>query len=137
MVTAILCLSPFMERLDIEQALFGREAIVVSAKEDAPSGQLVRQRNGFWVRGDGPQNQRVSAVLTAVNLQPWTVTRTAPELWLNSWANYELNEGWPFSQASMTERGEIVHSESEPDLAQLFDLPIPWPGDKPFPRQDQ
>jgi hypothetical protein len=137
MVTAILCLSPFMERLDIEQALFGREAIVVSAKEDAPSGQLVRQRNGFWIRGDGPQNQRVSAVLTAVNLQPWTVTRMAPELWLNSWSNYELNEGWPFSRASMTERGEIVHSESEPDLAQIFDLPTPWPGDKPFPRQDQ
>jgi hypothetical protein len=134
MVIAVLCLSPFMEALDIEQALFGREAIVVSADEDAPSGELVRQRNGFWVRGDGPQNQRVSAVLTAVNLQPWTVTRTTPALWLNPWANYELSEGWPFPQASATERGEIVHGDSDPDLPGLFGLPVPWPGGVPFPR---
>jgi hypothetical protein len=59
-VIAILCLSSFMERLDIEQALFGHEAVVIEGERP---GRLIRQRNGFWVRASGPQNRRVSAVL--------------------------------------------------------------------------
>jgi hypothetical protein len=135
MVTAVLCISPTMERLDIEQALFGREAVIVSADEDPPVGRLVRQRNGFWVRKDGPQNQRVSAVLTAVNLQPWTVGRTKPTVWQNPWATHELRDEWPFPCSTATENGEVIHVDSDPDLESLFDLPDPWPAGVPFPRE--
>ncbi len=75
-VIAVLSLSGFMERIDIAQALFGREAIVISGQQDV--GRLVRQRNGFWFRGEKPIHTRVSAVLMGVGVQPWSVTRAAP-----------------------------------------------------------
>lgn len=129
-VTAVLCMSPFMERLDVEQALFGREAFELG--EDLTT-TLVRQRDGFWVRGDGPQNQRVSAVLTAVNLLPWNVTRVSPDLWLNPWANHPLDQAWPFPEAAVTDDGRIVYRE-EAQVLGHFGLPADWPGGRPFPR---
>lgn len=131
-VIAVLSLSGFMERIDIAQALFGREAIVVSGSGDV--GRLVRQRNGFWFRGSGPINTRVSAVLMGVGLQPWSLTRTAPELWINPWAEHPLAEGWPFTVHTALESGEIVSEENDPALPMLFDLPEGWPEGKPFPR---
>lgn len=130
-VIAVLCLSSFMERLDIEQALFGREAVLV---EGPVAGRLVRQPNGLWFHRNAPINQRVSAVLTAVCVQPWTVGKIAPETWINPWAEHPLAEPWPFTVASAKDSGEIVRSEREPALVELFDLPPEWPPGKPFPR---
>jgi hypothetical protein len=132
-VIAVLCLSSFMERLDIEQALFGREAVVIEGKG---TGRLVRQRNGFWFRGEAPINRRVSAVLTAVCVQPWSVTKIAPELWLNPWAERELGKKWPFTRSSANDSGEILREEGDPDMAGLFGLPREWPPGEPFPRDD-
>ena len=131
-VIAVLSLSGFMERLDIAQALFGREAVVISDSDDA--GRLIRQPNGFWFRGAGPINTRVSAVLMGVGLQPWSLTRIAPELWINPWAEHPLAEGWPFAVHTAHESGEVVSDEKGPDLPTLFDLPENWPEGKPFPR---
>jgi hypothetical protein len=131
-VIAVLSLSGFMERIDIAQALFGREAVVISDPEDA--GRLIRQQNGFWFRGGRPINTRVSAVLTGVGLQPWSSTRIAPELWINPWAEHPLAEDWPFAVHTALETGEVVSEEKDPALAALFDLPERWPEGKPFPR---
>lgn len=132
-VIAVLSLSGFMERIDIAQALFGREAILISGPEDA--GRLIRQRSGFWFRGAEPINTRVSAVLMGVGLQPWSLTRTAPELWINPWAEHRLAENWPFAFHAALENGEVVSEEKEPDLKALFELPDDWPEGEPFPRQ--
>ncbi len=131
-VIAVLALSGFMERIDIAQALFGREAIVISDPGDA--GRLIRQRNGFWFRGSRPINTRVSAVLMGVGLQPQALTRTAPELWVNPWAENPLAEDWPFAVHTALKSGEVVSEEKDPALAALFDLPESWPEGKPFPR---
>jgi hypothetical protein len=130
-VIAVLCLSAFMERLDIEQALFGREAVVI---EGPGAGRLVRQPNGLWFHRGSPVNRRVSAVLTAVCVQPWTVGKIAPELWLNPWAEHELEESWPFTVASAKDSGEITRTERSPAMAEIFELPSEWPPGKPFPR---
>jgi hypothetical protein len=131
-VVAVLSLSGFMERIDIAQALFGREAVVISDPDDA--GLLIRQQNGFWIRASGPINTRVSAVLMGVGLQPWSVTRTAPELWVNPWAGHPLAEDWPFAVHTALETGEVVYEAKDPALAALFELPECWPEGKPFPR---
>lgn len=131
-VIAVLSLSGFMERIDVAQALFGREVVVISGPGD--DGRLVRQQNGFWFRGGEPINTRVSAVLMGVGLQPWSLTRTAPELWINPWAEHPLDEDWPFAIHTALETGEVVPEEKDPPLATLFDLPEPWPEGKPFPR---
>lgn len=131
-VVAVLSLSGFMERRDVEQALFGREAIVISDPNKA--GQVVRQRNGFWFRGAAPINTRVSAVVMGIGIQPWSLTRFSPELWKNPWAEYPLVEPWPFPVHTARDSGEVVYSESDLDLGALFELPEPWPVGKPFPR---
>lgn len=131
-VIAVLSLSGFMERLDVEQALFGREAVVIADPKD--SGRLIRQENGFWFRGGEPINTRVSAVLMGVGLQPWSITRAAPELWINPWAEHPLAEDWPFAVHTALETGEVVYEEKDLGLAALFDLLERWPEGKPFPR---
>lgn len=130
-VIAILCLSSFMERLDIEQALFGHEAVVIEGER---SSRLIRQRNGFWVRASGPQNRRVSAVLTSLCVQPWSVTKVAPEIWLNPWADHEFDSDLPFTALSSDDSGEITSVERDPDMGAIFDLASDWPPGEPFPR---
>lgn len=131
-VIAILCLSSFMERLDIEQALFGHEAVVIEGERPA---RLIRQRNGFWVRASGPQNRRVSAVLTSLCVQPWSVTKIAPEIWLNPWAGHPFGLDLPFTSLSSTASGEITSTARDPDMAAIFDLAKGWPPGDPFPRE--
>jgi hypothetical protein len=133
LVTAVLSNSSFMERIDIEQALFGREAVQVPV-DDTVEPRLVRQRNGFWVRRDGPQNQRVSAVLSAIGLHPWNAPSVVPQIWLNPWANHPLKEEWPFPEATATDSGVISYREAEPNMYSLLSLPARWPGGEPFPR---
>jgi len=133
LVTAVLCASSFMEDRDIEQALFGREAVLIPGGPIS-EGRLVRQRNGFWVRGDGPQNKRVSAVLTAVQLHPWNAPKVTPKLWLNPWADYPLAAGWPFPSARATQDGEMIHEEREAHMHSLLGLAADWPRGHPFPR---
>lgn len=102
LVTAVLGVAPFMRRDDIEQALYGRQMLQYHQRRAGFRGPLpqpkwVRQRDGFWVRGDGPQNRRVSAVLFAKQLHAASVAEVAPELWLNPWAQNPLEEPWPFT----------------------------------------
>lgn len=135
LVTAIYCASTFMTDLDIEQALFGREAVLIPPGPSIEP-KTIRQRNGFWTRGDGPQNRRVSAVLTAVELTPWTVCSQAPKLWLNPWADHPLAEEWPFSVATATDQGAVSRDPQEPSMANLFQLPPQWPAGIPFPSSE-
>jgi hypothetical protein len=125
-------MSPAMERLDIEQALFGSEAVQIpDICTDGAS--LHRQRNGFWMSGGGPENRRVSAVLTALGLHYWNAPRVIPHLWLNPWAVDPLNEQWPFPTATTSDRGRVSYRDVDPHrMYALLDLPNDWPGGRPW-----
>lgn len=88
-------MSAFMEPLDIEQALWGNEAVRIDPEDPELNGELIRQRNGLWATGDGPQYQRVSAVMVGVGLHSANVGRTAPSLWVNKSAHHPLLDTWP------------------------------------------
>ena len=133
-VIAVQCLSAFMELLDIEQALFGSEAFEVPVDEISQA-RLYRQKNGFWISHRGPQNRRVSAVLTGVGLHPTNIGKVAPSLWMNPWAHHPLEDHWPFSQFTATEQGQIAQDERAPGMNEVFDLPLDWPGGKRFARE--
>jgi hypothetical protein len=122
-----------MDRLDIEQALFGSEAVRFQMGTDAEA-RRIRLRNGLWVRRDGPQNRRVSAVLTAVCLHHGNAADVVPHLWRNPWANHPLEESWPFPSAIASDRGEISYCETQPDMHSLLGVTSDWPGAEPFPR---
>jgi hypothetical protein len=69
-----------------------------------------------------------------VGVQPWSLTRVAPELWANPWAEHLLTEDWPFTVHTALETGEVVFEEQDLSLPALFDLPSDWLEGKPFPR---
>ncbi|MGA9284021.1 MAG: hypothetical protein WBV85_01120 [Solirubrobacteraceae bacterium] len=133
LVTAVLCASSFMEDEDIAQALFGREAVLIPTGPTI-EGQLVRQQNGFWMWREGPQNKRVSAVLTAVQVHPWSASKVTPKLWLNPWADYPVTEAWPIPLVTTSQIGEIIYEDSETPIHSLLGLPSDWPHGRPFPR---
>lgn len=130
LVTAVLCESTFMGSEDIGQALYGRVAYKLPLEGGEPV--RFRQRDGFWVRGDGPQNKRVSAVLTAVTLHPANAPAVTPQLWLNPWANHPVEEDWPFPVGTASETGNVIGPEGEVDMHMLLGLPNPWPPGDPF-----
>jgi hypothetical protein len=67
-------------------------------------------------------------------LHPWNASKVTPKLWLNPWADYPLEEGWPFPSATATQAGEITHEEREPQMYSLLGVPADWPRGRPFPR---
>jgi len=74
---------------DIENALFGEEQCTVTFRDNDLIEQVLgRKPNGLWYGPNGPQNKRVSAILVAVNLYPWSIAKVTPILWHNPWANY-------------------------------------------------
>src|SRR5262249_27974940 len=62
LVVAVLGISPFLERRDVEQALFGRHAVQYQ-REPPFATRWVRQPNGIWMGPTGPRRGRLSAVL--------------------------------------------------------------------------
>lgn len=130
LVVAVNCASSFMEDDDIASALYGRSVAYLNtlgvAESAAPPNRL---RDGIWTNDAG---HRMAAVVSAVQLHPWTVTSTAPRLWLNLWAQRRLDADWPFTTWRCSTRGEIEVDEREIDMAALLGVPPGWPGTDRF-----
>jgi hypothetical protein len=120
--------------LDVTNALFGREQVAVRTYED---GRLEtfpsRAGDGAWIGRRGVQHRRVSGVLTALRLRPWTVTMTTPTLWHHPAAAHELvvrNAPW---REVVVDRstGQLSFREPAIRVAGFFDLDDHWPGPEP------
>lgn len=134
LVVAVLGTSSFLELRDVEQSLFGREAFEYEMGGGTGS-RLIRQRNGVWMGPTGPRATSVTAVLSASGVQPWTVARELPNLWLNPWAKRPLSVSLPFASATANNRGLVEYYERSTSAAEVFGLAPDWPGpDEPFPR---
>lgn len=132
LVVAVNCASSFMHDGDIASALYGSGA--VQYEMGVPkSPTWVRLRDGTWIGEQGPRGQHMSAVLSAVQLHPWTAVKTAPRLWLNPWPHKPFQGDWPFSTWRCTDEGLVASDEQTPDMADLLGLPLDWPGpEEPF-----
>jgi hypothetical protein len=78
-------------RHDLEQALFGKEVVRVADEPDEPDepvgdGRFDREPRGFWQHDDRKQATRVTAVVSAIHLNPWSVGQVSLRLWRNPWA---------------------------------------------------
>lgn len=127
-IVAVLLLGERAEAEAVEPVLYGRTASFVHLRPGrGAAGGLsypYRMRDGFWVGPRGTANTRVSAILTAVNLQPWLAGMTRPTLWLNPQPARPLPRAHiPWDTRML---GTIVHS-SGADPAVLFGLPPHWP----------
>jgi hypothetical protein len=129
-LVAVNCASSFMDDRDVAGALYG--SIAYQYEIGVPdSGRPIRQRDGTWIDDSGPRGRRMSAVLTAVQLHPWTAARTVPQLWLNPWAERPLELDWPLNVWRSTDRGEVDVERRDVSMATLIGLAEDWPGPEP------
>jgi hypothetical protein len=136
-VIAALCLRDFADDEDVEFALYGPEVFRVPIRPDggqAGEGYLDRDPRGLWQRGTAQRATRVSAVLAAVHLAPYTVARAAPTLWTNPWAAKPLEAELPWrTRSGDLEQNRLVTTEATREPHEILDLPSDWPGPgRPF-----
>jgi hypothetical protein len=107
-------------------ALFGSECAVTRGGVK----EVARVPDGVWTGIGGPQRQRVSAVLIASSLSPWSVAKQPITLYHHPWAHRpcldalaELPQAVPSNDRTRVElrKGMAPHT--------LFELSEDWPGD--------
>lgn len=127
-VIAILCLAEFADEADIEQALFGPEVIAFSAQRRSAGSVLKRDPDGLWQRGNDKRATRVTAVLSAKSIRPWSVLEELPVIWHNPWAANALAADLPWRAVRGNRESKLLDTEEAGLTAEeLFDLPSGWP----------
>lgn len=122
---------------DAISALFGTEQVTFTTRPDGSHDVTpTRARDGFFLGPAGIRNRRVSAVLLAQHLMPWTVATTTPVLWHHPEAAHSVSiVGAPWREAAVVkDTGELQYTGSSITPARFFDLSDEWPGPgDPFP----
>ena len=116
---------------DVGESLYGSrfDGIERPLRQLRPDAQERNgQTTGIWLANIGPAHPRVSAILVANQLEPWTVAREELTLWHHPWARHPLPAALPFR----TVRLDPTTNQFRTDAAQvqpwrLFGLPEAWP----------
>lgn len=132
-VIAILSESPTVDEVDVASALFGRDAVQFQELSDGSFDTTqTRQADGFWHGPLGFMNTRVSGVLVALTLLPWTIATSTPRLWLNPYTGSPLPDEdhapWATAVPDL-QKGEMIKHLGPYPLHELFGLPSDWPGE--------
>jgi hypothetical protein len=113
---------------DFLGALFGGWTLVLHETGDAqdPRAESTRADNGVW---SATRNRRVSGVISARRLAPWSVSTEWPRLWLNPWAErpLKLALSW-LARTSISDEGKIQLAPPILSPEAFFELPPGWPG---------
>ncbi len=124
-VVALLCRRDFTTDEDIEQALFGPEVVRIRVGPTGAAGEprLARDPRGFWQHGSQQRATRVSAVLSAVHLSPWSIRDTQLRLWRNPWATHPFPDGLPWATTDVDlDTGYPVHHEATVEMRSMLGL---------------
>lgn len=117
-----------VDETDIMDALFGAEQYTVAL---GPTGvisypEVSRAPNGAWTSESGPRYTRVSAVLVAVRLSPWTVGSAAVWLIHNPWAQRPYSSPLTRLPQGTPEAGRMNWHDGD-SLHDVLGLPSGWP----------
>jgi len=126
-VIAANTMADHFKRTDAMEALFGKEGYHFGTW-DKPLGEpvMVRSPDGLWFGPKGPSATRVSAVLIAKTVTPWTVAESKPVVYHNPWAARPITNLFGSLTTNtaigdkMVERPGLVGGE-------IFELPDGWP----------
>ncbi len=124
-VIALLCAGDFVEDHDIADALLGSTAVRYSPRTG--SLEPVREPNGFWHGANGPQNSRVSAVITVPQLSWSAITAVEPTVWIQPWAAHPLAASLPWRTQHIAADGRIETTEALRSPIDFLALPDRWP----------
>ena len=130
-VVAVNALGTHVDRIDIMEALFGKEQFTYRITPSGPSEpDPSRVPDGAWTRRSGPRYTRVSATLVAIQLLPWSVPRTSVCLYHNPWAKRPYQgELCRLSQAVPDREKGHMEWRDGATLSTIFRLPADWPSD--------
>lgn len=120
MIIALLSDSWFFDDDDVGQCLFGSEAVQYRQNDPTFKPRLVRQRDGFWMSNRGPSGKGISAVLHADCLRPWSFRAVTPRLWINPWAQLELESHMGLPLGLADDDGMVRLEEGKVSSAGLF-----------------
>jgi hypothetical protein len=128
-VVAVNSLAYHLDRIDILEALFGRERFVYTPiSGGAVEPNVGRVPDGVWTSPTGPRYTRLSAVLMIHALFPWNVPRCSPCLYHNPFAGNRL-----YSH-ELNRLPKMVLKDDSPvwlegdALCFILNLPSEWPG---------
>jgi hypothetical protein len=107
-------------------ALLGDEAVEVA---DGQPPTPIRLRNGFWFAKGQPRNRQVSGVLVIPSAQLWSLRRHPPILAINPWAEYPLPRETCSMRSVVRDGDRWALREDANTLADILQLPLPWPPD--------
>jgi len=129
-VVAVNVLSLHCDNIDIMNALYGEETIVVKQNADGTlnSEAGCRRPNGVWWGPKGPRRAGVAAVLVIANLCPWNMGVLTPKVYHNPWAQKPLDlQCLALPQCVPNkEQGRVEHLPGI-SAAEALGLPNPWP----------
>jgi len=129
-VIAVNALEAGVDRIDIMEALFGKEKFTVKLTPSGPSEpEMTRELDGVWTSRSRPRYTRVSAVLLASGVLPWNVPRAEICLYHNPWARRPYTSELTRLARAIPEatRGEHMEWHGGESLATIFGLHPEWP----------
>jgi hypothetical protein len=117
-----------VDRIDMMDALFGKETYVLAIGRSGAMGQpeMTREPNGVWTSRSGPTYTRVSAVLLAISVMPWTIGRAGVFLIHNPWAQRPYDSELTRLPQGVPREG-LMHWEVGLSLGEALRLAPGWP----------
>ena len=106
--------------------LFGNEAVRISTENHEADPELVRQPNGLWYTRQGAANKRVSAVVGASQVCPWSFAQKRCTFIPNPWARQPIELGNLAVDRFQT-RNDTLELISGSTIAEILTLPANWP----------
>lgn len=125
LVVAILNWTTFATDREVEQALYGSEAL----RHEGRTASMIRSTDGYWHPGPPSRGRSVSAAMFGDSIHVSRVGNELPSLWRNPWATMPIGDELPLVTFTARDTGEVVRtSDSAVSPATLFGLASDWPG---------
>ena len=130
LIIAVNVMEDFFDEIDLHNALFGEEQIIVSRDSSGEWQQRfgTRKPNGAWFGLNGPRNTAISATFIASHLLPWTLRSTKVELIHNPWAVNPIPlDTFRVPQKTVSQLDGMISRHEGILAADMLGVPAPWP----------
>jgi len=122
----------------VMNALYGHLQVAMGQRADGTlETSETRAPDGVWFGPTGIQNRRLSGVLIARHLVPWTITTTVPTLWHHPSAHLPLTIDAPMWRIARVDSASAIAFENPRlPIGAFFGLSPQWPGpEEPWPSE--
>jgi hypothetical protein len=133
LVVAVNVVSEHCDEIDINNALFGTEPVLVTTKADGSHGATQGRRlpDGVWFSTKGARNRTVSAVLIASNMDLYSSGHETPLLIHHPYPTHRLAlPSYPLPESLPDEATHRMRRKEGKQSREFLRLPDPWPPKK-------